>query len=43
VEGRRAQAPYDFSLLELTVPEWIENRIKEGTFAGLREIQEMVP
>jgi hypothetical protein len=31
------------SLSDLTVPEWIENRIKEGTLDGLREAMRVAP
>jgi hypothetical protein len=41
VERRRSQAPYDFS--KVTVPEWIENRIDEGTLESLRAAIQMDP
>jgi hypothetical protein len=41
VECCRSRAPHDCSLSKLKVPEWIDDRIKEGTLENLRDAVQM--
>ena len=44
MERLRPQKPDDFSALsQVTVSEWLENRIKEGTVEGLRAAMQVDP